>query len=693
MRKTTGNETGTRRCFHVWARALAALLCLTLLTACAGDPGVTRETEQPSSSVPAFSETPSGETLPPGSAEPAPTGTADGSEDDGRPLVPDTIYYRAYGFDEAPDLYSGQYSNFRETDHVISTLIDDYDVISTDQHGRYVVNRSVCEAMEDRENEDGSHTVTVTLRKGLCYNNGEPITAVDYLVSALVSFSPVLNPEPDGYDQQTSGKTWASYFAGAEAYLAGESDTISGLKLLDDYRYSVTIPAEAVELYYNCANVSLRPLHVFSYGAGYELDGDQVRLVNFSYEGFRSGSTVNVGRVSAGPYQIVSFQEKMDGSDRQSSALQMVLSANKYYAGNFEGQKPQVETVVLTNYGWESNYADLPQDEASYFALSYSDFLPDFQPYLDEGHLCAVGYPSKRSGCLYFQSDIGPARFPAVHKALACLIDREGYAEEYCLGWGTVIHGPYDTSRWEYRENAAELEEQLDPYAYDPARAVKLLEEDGWVLAEDGSPYVSGLRYKQLTPEEAGDYADVTELSDGRILMPLRLHYMDADMNPNEVKEKYLFENQAMTDAGMQIVPETMSFDDLLNYLYRDEAALAEHEMGPNIYCLCTLATILKPKYDFTEDFAEASDLYHVDRNGRLAQLSRQMLQARDDAAFADLWKDFVLTWNDELPSLPLYQTIQYDLMDSRIHGLTPNAYWPFERAVLYATVETGEAP
>ena len=26
--------------------------------------------------------------------------------------------------------------------------------------------------------------------------------------------------------------------------------------------------------------------------------------------------------------------------------------------------------------------------------------------------------------------------------------------------------------------------------------------------------------------------------------------------------------------------------------------------------------------------------------------------------------------------------------MDVRIQGLTPNCYWPFERAVLYASVE-----
>ena len=125
-----------------------------------------------------------------------------------------------------------------------------------------------------------------------------------------------------------------------------------------------------------------------------------------------------------------------------------------------------------------------------------------YQSQADAGLLTGVGYPRSGFGYLMFQCDLGPTQFRAVRQAVACLLDRETFAKQFCQDFGVPVHGPYDASRWEYLENAAELEAKLDLYACDPARAVKLLEEDGWVLAEDGSAYVSGLRYKQVTPEE-----------------------------------------------------------------------------------------------------------------------------------------------------------------------------------------------
>ena len=80
--------------------------------------------------------------------------------------------------------------------------------------------------------------------------------------------------------------------------------------------------------------------------------------------------------------------------------------------------------------------------------------------------------------------------------------------------------------------------------------------------------------------------------------------------------------------------------------------------------------------------------MFHYDCESTLAELARQMDQARDDAEYAALWKDFILEWNRELPYIPLYQNIFYDFMDPRIHGLSPDADWPFARAVLYATIE-----
>ena len=625
---------------RLWVTALAAMLCVAVLAACAVNPGGEK-----------------------GNKHPVPSGTI--------------VYYTQ--LDQAPDLYYASHA-----DKVISGLIDDYDVMTTDPHGKYVVNESVCKAMEVVENSDGSHTVTVTLQEGLTYSTGEPITAVDYLVSALIDFSPAANENGDFTRQQAVylNSQRAPYFAGAAAYMAGEADTISGLKLIDDDTYSVTIPAEAVELYYDCANVSLRPLSAALFGASVTVDGDRVTLTGLTQEGMNVGRTTNVGRVCAGPYLIESYDE---------AAQRLVLRVNEHYAGNYEGQFPGVETIVVENADWNQvYYREMPEEDVGYFPNEWwfdADATQRYQVHADAGFMTAASYGRNGYGYLIFQCDMGPTRFRAVRQAITCLVDRQAYAEAFCQGYGAVVHGPYVPSRWEYRENAKELDKELDPYAYDPARAVKLLEEDGWVLSEDGSPYVSGVRYKQVTPEEAGDYPYNVTLPDGRILMPLIIDRANSESGSVfDPLVPYFDENQTMIDAGMQVNSRDLPFSTLLDYLYRNEEGYDEWA-GPNTYGLYGLAKALQPKNDFSLDFTEEGTLFH-DYDENLARLSRQMLQAKDDATYAELWRDFILAWNEELPMIPLYQNIYYDFMDPHIKGLTPDTYWPFERAVLYATVE-----
>ena len=78
--------------------------------------------------------------------------------------------------------------------------------------------------------------------------------------------------------------------------------------------------------------------------------------------------------------------------------------------------------------------------------------------------------------------------------------------------------------------------------------------------------------------------------------------------------------------------------------------------------------------------------MYSKDLKGR--ELSNQMLQAKDDAEYADLWKDFIMAYNEELLLVPLYQNTYVDFMSYGIQSLEPNSYWPFEKAVLYATIK-----
>ena len=165
-----------------------------------------------------------------------------------------------------------------------------------------------------------------------------------------------------------------------------------------------------------------------------------------------------------------------------------------------------------------------------------------------------------------FQCDFGPTQFVNVRKAIAHLFDRNAFADTFCGGFGSVVHGPYGFAMWMYKEKEDELNKTLDTYEYDATSAIKLLEEDGWTLNEKGEAYTSGIRYKKVTAEEAGDYKHNVTLSDGTILMPLIIEWASTEKNSvSDLLSVRLANSDDTKKAGMQINQTVMTFSELLN--------------------------------------------------------------------------------------------------------------------------------
>ena len=99
------------------------------------------------------------------------------------------------------------------SDALVRSLINDYSVIVSNQGGEFIENKTVTSGVTSVVNEDGSKTFTVGINKGLVYNNGEPITAADFVAYALVAYSPEL--------KEAGGKVTPDSVVGAPAYQAG----------------------------------------------------------------------------------------------------------------------------------------------------------------------------------------------------------------------------------------------------------------------------------------------------------------------------------------------------------------------------------------------------------------------------------------------------------------------------------------
>lgn len=597
-----------------------------------------------------------------------------------------------YGSDTelSGDLGNAWWTN-NATDKLIRDLTNDYDVITFDQFGQMKVNETVSDGVQTAENEDGTATYTVKIKQGLTYSDGTPITAADYVAYALVNLSPAT---------LEAGATVSSdSVVGGTEYQNGESKVLAGVRLLDEYTYSISITADYANYYYGLTYASLAPLYLPLYssaaltvkddGEGAYLDGgelkaDEINASRYVYE----------NRVTAGPYVIKSID---------TGALTATLEINPNYAGNFEGQKPSIKTIVIVKSEDDSKMDAFTTGEITFLSqLSEGDQIKTALELVDSGKYNYCHYTRNGYGKIMFQCDGGPTQFQAVRQAVAYLLDREEFTNTFTGGYGSVVHGPYSTAQWMYQDSEELFNEKLNSYAYDPAKAVKVLEADGWTLNADGTPYSgTGVRYKEVTAEQAGDYALNVKLADGRILMPLHIMWASSDGNPVSTLLATMLANGKQTaDAGMVIEQNVMAFSELLNWIYRDTSVGDQY--GVFTYGMFNLATGFADVYDYAYNYASDPDSKYVKMgynqnyifDKELDDLSMDMVYKAapgDDAAFLDYFQKFIIRWNELLPEIPLYCNDYHTFFPSWLKNYNESSLWDFQKAILYASIENAE--
>ena len=575
-------------------------------------------------------------------------------------------------------------------DKLVRELMDDYSTVASNQGGEFVVNPTIVKEMDSVVNEDGTKTFTVTINEGLVYNNGEPITAKDYVVESLFKCTQVA---------QDMGvmSALAETIVGGTAFQKGEAATVSGLRIVDEYTYSIQIVAEKLPYFYDLTYAAAYPMNVtYWFGADIDVadDGEGCYFTgDFTLENVKpdveAARFATGDRVTAGPYNLVSFDK---------GSLQAILTINPNYAGNFEGVKPSIEKIVITR-AEDATWADGIKTGAFNFfdTITDGDDINTALDIIDEGGFQYLSFDRAGYGKIQFQCDFGPTQFTAVRQAVAMLLDRNEFANTFCKGWGGVVNGPYSSGLWQYQECEEWLEENLNTYEYSYDGAVELLVADGWVYNADGSDYTEGLRYKKVTAEEAGDYAGNVTLADGTILMPLQIEWASSEGNPvSELLKVMLAENPDVAKAGMKINQTVMTFTELLNYIYRDESQGDKYAV--KTYSMYNLATGFVPAYDYAYNFASDPESTYVKQgyntnfifDKTLDDLSMDMvygIESDDTEGYLNVWREFIKRWNELLPEVPLYYNVYVTMYPDWLEGYTQDSFWDFQQAIVYCTV------
>lgn len=253
--------------------------------------------------------------------------------------------------------FTRQFGN-NTSDIDVRAMIHGYNPIVWDTQLTYILDPQVVKDMTKSTDADGDTVYTFTVYDDLKWNDGSEMTAADWVFGYVLQTSAEF--EALGGDTDT----WL-HLKGYEEFVSGESEVLSGIHLLGDYSFSVTVKKEYLPYFYELSYLYVMPSPISIIAPGCEVadEGDGAFIRNIDPEVEKPIFTekllrktildANKGYLShpeltCGPYSLVSY-------DKKSGKVEFTI--NEYYKGNYQGQKPTITNVTLI--------PALPQDMAA----------------------------------------------------------------------------------------------------------------------------------------------------------------------------------------------------------------------------------------------------------------------------------------------------------------------------------------
>jgi ABC-type transport system substrate-binding protein len=299
-------------------------------------------------------------------------------------------------------------------------------------------------------------TYTFTLREGITFANGDPITAEDVRYSLARSL-----------DHRVASPVALDYLddiAGAKAFADGKTADLAGVAVVDPKTVRITL--DAPRGYF---------LGKLTYPTGYVLDRKVVEQATVNEAGAHPIDMTNAGSVGSGPFVLASY---VRGS-------KVTLQANARY-WNGKPKLDGIERPIILDSQTQRNLYDAGQ--LDYINLQKADYQHDKDNPAVSGQIKRW----KRAATWYLginQTNYKPFRDARVRQAFAYAIDKDAIVQHVLLG---VPERANDI----IPDGMPGFDPTVKGYPYDPAHA-KLL------LAQAGYPDGKGLPPLQLSFREA----------------------------------------------------------------------------------------------------------------------------------------------------------------------------------------------
>ena len=219
-----------------------------------------------------------------------------------------------------------------------------------------------------------------------------------------------------------------------------------------------------------------------------------------------------------------------------------------------------------------------------------------------------------------------------VRQALAYAINRPALVEKALAGQGQPSYAPILPTSWAYKAD-------LNQYAFDPARAKKMLDDAGWKVIRNGVRERNGqqLVFKILVDSTSNKQAVADQLAENLKAIDV---FVSKDTAPS-VKDYATALNASNYDAVLVTTQGELNDPDPYKTWHSSYAT------------------------DGNDHFNYAN--WKLDTADQLLEKARGTVE---QAKRRDLYNQWQTLWADELPSIPLYYDTYNYLVSNRVYGV-----------------------
>ena len=584
----------------------------------------------------------------------------------------------------------------------VRELLHDYNLMQWHSElGSYGVNPSVVSGLIAVDDPDGSRSYYVSLYSDLKYSDGTPIKAADYAFAMLLSMAPEM--------ADIGALTISSdYVVGAEEYGLGQTNVLSGMRILNDNTIAIRTKASYQPFFYELALLDYTPfpIHVIAPGCEVADDGEGVYIRNidetieepiFTAELLRETILDPDTGYLTHP-AVVSGAYVLDAYDEETHVAS--FTANPYYKGDYIGRRPSIEHLVYRHVAPEEMINALSSGEVDLLnKCTVADVISAGMRLASAEAFSMIAYPRSGYSFVSYNCERPVMKHLAVRQAIAHCLDKEELVTRYVANYGMTVDGYYGIGQWMYLlangnqpppipdlpENPTAEEEQvywdnvhaweqismdgLTVYDFDVEEAVRLLERDGWTLNRSGEPF----------DPETDDVRCKEE--DGELLaLDLRMIYPEENAVGEMFDELFV---QHLAEAGIAVTVEAKPMTELLDVYYRN----VERDCDM-IYLATNFATVFDPSYTYNPDDAYqgvSNRSAIVDEELFRRTVDMRMTEPGDVLGYVTRWVRFQERWTEVLPTLPVYTNVYFDFYTDWLHDYTTTSGLTWSEAIIGA--------